>query len=100
MSRVPEGSNHSWENVQPCRAKVGIVSGKFDFIQVPVHEDLFPSLQIRVLRVGCFSWIAKLFSRAAHQWGLFLISTVPVFQRNIELEALACEAFACVAEEF
>src|SRR6266849_6681851 len=100
MSRISERSNHSWESVQPNRAKVGIVSGKLDLIQDPVHENLFPSLQIRVLRVGRFSWIAKLFPRAAHQWGLFLISAVPVFQGNIELKALSCEAFAGVAEEF
>src|SRR4029077_11962718 len=100
MSRIPERSNHSREDVEPCRAKEGIVSGKVDFIQDPVHEDFLLSLQTRVLRVGCFSWVAKLFPRAAQQGGLFLISAVPVFQRNVELEALSCEAFAGVAQEF
>src|SRR5437016_1362295 len=100
MSRVPERSNQSMENVQPCRAKVGIVSGKFDFLQDPVHEDLFRSLQIRVLRVGGFSRVTELFPRAAYQGGAFLISAVPVLQRTIEFEALSLEALAGVAEEF
>src|SRR5579864_1714161 len=100
MAGVPERCDHSWENMQPCRAKVGIVSRKLDFIQDPVHEDFLLSLQIRVLGVGCFPWVAKLFPRTAHQGGLFLISAVPVFQGNIKLEALSCEAFAGVAEKF
>src|ERR1700722_11309655 len=100
MAGVPERSHHSRENVQPCRAKVGIVSGKLDFIQDPVHENFLLSLQIRVLRIGRFSRVAELFPRTAHQRGLFLISAVPVFQWYIELEALSGEAFAGVTEEF
>ena len=58
---------------------MGIVAGTLDFLQDPVHEDLLFSLQLGVLRVGGFSWVAKLFPRAAYQRGLHLIPAVPVF---------------------
>ena len=44
VARVSQRSNHARENVQPCRAKVGIVSSKFDLFQDPVDEDLLISL--------------------------------------------------------
>jgi len=50
------------ENVQPRWAKVGIVSGNFDFIQDPVpRRSLFPLCKSVYFRVGCFSWVAKTF---------------------------------------